>query len=830
MLTPKVDQEGQWARETGAGGRVSPARRSSATRFGARLALALVLIVGAGCITSRDQAQTQWKLPNFETSRLLSNARYYRMMGRPEAALKELEEAHRQDPGNLKIVDTLARNYEELGYPKRAQELYREALTHKESHRGLQNNLCYSYYLQGNLGRAEKCFKEALERDPGNAAARNNLGLLLCREGRLAEAQRLWEEADGAIAAQNRMNQALAFLGKKEASHYARIPEPAPKPLAAAPVKPAAPIAVASLAKSPSVEGSNTARVSLSSPPAPAPALAELKPAGHPGPAIAKPLPTTENPIVAMVSPSAPAAAAPKAEIKEAARQVKPAEAVPAAAASPLKVPAPAAPAAVPVLTPVPPVAALPKAEPQVAVKPLEPKPLTPTPVAARTRPIAPAVGASPVKVQAAAAPVAVPVLTPAPPVAALPQAKPQMAAKPLEPRPATPTHSLTVSKPVSPAPVAVLASAGLTKPSSPALPPAPTAKAGTKMAPKLAAAPAEVKTQPSSQIAALQPAAAAAAPAKTATPKANKTLKAATPARRVAALAKTPGRKAAKVIAPPAPLTAAEREKTRIEVRNGTRARFLAHYTRDLLTREVFNVTLAGNYIDFGAKSTVIYYRPGAKKVARTLNYEIFPKVKLVQTTRLRKGTDLKILLGNDLLNQPRTMARLTGRLPGPSTEIARLDASEIGPQPQQKASVTEPVPALVAQTALPVAEPRAQKPVLSKASAPKLTDEELLANPVEIRNGTRCRFLAHDARSLLSLEGYKVGIIGNYIDFGAKTTVIYYRPGAEKVARALGAAIFPGAQLTGTSKLKKGIAIKVVLGHDLLQRSQLLALLAAN
>jgi Tfp pilus assembly protein PilF len=779
MLTPKLDREGQAARETGAGGRVSPARRSSATRFGARLALALVLIVGAGCITSRDQAQTHWKLPSFETARLLSNARYYRMMGRPEAALKELEEAHRQDPGNLKIVDTLARNYEELGYPKRAQELYREALTHDGHHRGLQNNLCYSYYLQGNLSRAEKCFKEALERDPGNAVARNNLGLLLCREGRLAEAQRLWEEADGAIAAQNRMNLALAFLGKKEAAHYAKIPEPAPKPLAAAPVKQPAPSAVASSGKPPSVEGSNTARVALSSPPAPAPALAELKAAGQPGPATVTPLPTTENPTVAMVpapekpfSPSAPAAAAPQAEIKEAARPVKP---------------APAAPIAV----------------------------------------------ASPVKVQVAETPAAVPVLTPVPPVAALPKAEPQVAAKQPEPSPATPSHSLTLAKPVSPAPVAVPASAGLTKPSSPALPPALPAKAETKMTPKLAVAPAEVKTQPTTQIAALQPPAApvaAAAPAKTATPKATKTLKAATPARRVAALAKTPGCKAANALAPPAPLTAAEREKTRIEVRNGTRARFLAHYTRDLLTREVFNVTLVGNHIDFGAKATVIYYRPGAEKVARTLTYEIFPRVKLVQTTRLRKGTDVKILLGNDLLNQPRTMARLTGKLPGPSAEIARLDASEIGAQPQPKASVTEPAPAPVAQTALPVAKPRAAKPVLFKAAAPKLTVAELLANPVEIRNGTRCRFLAHDARSLLSLEGYKVGIIGNYIDFGAKITVIYYRPEAEKVARALGAEIFPGAQLTGTSKLNKGIAIKVVLGHDLLERSQLLALLAAN
>ena len=161
-------------------------------------------------------------------------------MGRPDAALKELEEAHRADPNNLKIADALAQNYQELGHFQRAQEIYQEVLTRHGSNRALHNNLCFSFYLQGNLTKAESCFKEALERDPGNQAARNNLGLLLCRQGKMAEAQRLWQEAEGVAGGQTRMNQALAFLGKAPAN-YAKLPEPKPQPQAAAPPKPAAP-------------------------------------------------------------------------------------------------------------------------------------------------------------------------------------------------------------------------------------------------------------------------------------------------------------------------------------------------------------------------------------------------------------------------------------------------------------------------------------------------------------------------------------------------------------------------------------------------------------
>jgi hypothetical protein len=46
-----------------------------------------------------------------ELARVLRNAQYYKLLGRPELALKELEQAHRQNPDNLKIANVLAQTY-----------------------------------------------------------------------------------------------------------------------------------------------------------------------------------------------------------------------------------------------------------------------------------------------------------------------------------------------------------------------------------------------------------------------------------------------------------------------------------------------------------------------------------------------------------------------------------------------------------------------------------------------------------------------------------------------------------------------------------------------
>jgi hypothetical protein len=259
-------------------------------------------------------------------------------------------------------------------------------------------------------------------------------------------------------------------------------------------------------------------------------------------------------------------------------------------------------------------------------------------------------------------------------------------------------------------------------------------------------------------------------------------------------------------------------------------------------LSQEGFNVSQIGNHIDFGAEATVIYYQAGAEKLAQALKFEIFPEAKLEQSARLKNGVAIKVLLGHDLLNQPRVMARLTGEKLAESPPTVNAKVLAAGPQSQSAASKEPAAPVIVApqakagpdkpqiQAAALAARPRANKPASAEPAAPKrlLTAAELMDTLIEIRNGTRSQNLAHRARSLLSREGFNVGIIGNHIDFGAETTVIYYRDGAEKVARALTSEIFPGAQLTPSSRLNKGMAIKVLLGRDLLDRPQLMSRLA--
>ena len=560
-------------------------------------------------------------------------------MGRPDAALKEMEEAHRADPNNLKIADALAQNYQELGQFQRAQEIYQEVLARQGSNRALQNNLCFSFYLQGNLTKAESCFKEALERDPGNLAARNNLGLLWCRQGKLAEAQRLWEEAEGVAGGQARMNQALAFLGMKAPTNYAKLPEAQPQPQAAAQPKPAAPLTVTSPAK----------------------------------PELAK-------------------------------------------APAPVKAP-----------TPVPPPAVAPKVEQKVAAKPAEPKPAPQPQAAAPLKPAAPVTVATPAQPELAEAPAPVKAPAPVPPPAVAPKVEQKVAAKPAPPPQA--------AAPQPPAAPIILAS---------------TAKALT--------AKASTTGKVSSPAPATQPS--------------------------------RPELKEADRPTPPSPpLTALERATTGIEVRNGTWTRNLAHQSRSLLSQEGFNVTEIGNHIDFGAESTVIYYRPGAERVAQGLNWEIFPKAKIEASSKLKAGVAIKILLGRDLLEQPLTMARLAAAASGVSPSAAQM--TKPAPQPRPEAAKEPPAPVTLAAPAksapvkpqiqanltapaTPKVEPRA--PGATATSRGVLTAGDLINTPIEIRNGTRARNLAHQTRSLLSLEGFTVGIIGNHIDFGVEHTEIFY------------------------------------------------------
>jgi len=79
-----------------------------------------------------------------------------------------------------------------------------------------------------------------------------------------------------------------------------------------------------------------------------------------------------------------------------------------------------------------------------------------------------------------------------------------------------------------------------------------------------------------------------------------------------------------------------------------------------------------------------------------------------------------------------------------------------------------------------------------------------------------------------MLSQEGFNVVHIGNHIDFGAEKTIIFYRPGAEKIARNLSSRFFSNSAIEQSAKLPGDVAVKVLLGKDLLQRTDVMAKLS--
>jgi Tfp pilus assembly protein PilF len=235
-----------------------------------------------------------------------------------------------------------------------------------------------------------------------------------------------------------------------------------------------------------------------------------------------------------------------------------------------------------------------------------------------------------------------------------------------------------------------------------------------------------------------------------------------------------------------PRPLTVAELVGTGIELRNGNGIRFMARRTRLLLSLEGFTVTRIGNYIDFGADKTVIYFRPEAARVAQALNAKFFKVSRLEESAQLPEDVAVKIILGHDLVDLPELSQRLALR-PEPAAPSV---SPESGP-----------------------------------ASA--LSPQEL-RGPIELRNGNGVRHFARRTRTLLTRQGFRVARIGNHRDFGAETTVIYYRSRAARMAQALNAEFFKTSRMEANARLQRGVQVKVILGRDLLRHQELLTSLA--
>ncbi|MFZ5449658.1 MAG: LytR C-terminal domain-containing protein [Thermodesulfobacteriota bacterium] len=609
-----------------------------------------------------------------EVSRVLRNVHYYKLMGRPELALKELEQACQQNPDNLKLVNTLAQSYEELGQFESARKIYREALARHGSHPALANNLCFTYYLEGRWQEAETCYRQTLARDPGNEAARNNLGLLYCRLGRQDEARRLWQDVEGQAAAEYKTRQAMAVLGTADRAVYALAPQPAP-----------------------------TSQESL-----------------------------TPTPVAAVPPPQPSSSQEHKT----------------AAGLSPQKV-------------------AL-----QLVTRPGADNPVT-------------------------------------------------NESNPLDEAQAQPTSAKTSSSPVTPPDPKISDHTGYSRQPQPGLPPA-TAPPPVAAVPRPPAVSGDLDFE-----------AASSAPPKVTTLLANKTEPEKPSSHNIKAINEGRERPDSPnaAAAPrtnhhlrPAPLTAAELVNTAIEVRNGTPAPNLARQMRSLLELEGFTVAQIGNHVDFGAEKTMIYYQPEAQRVAKAVQTAMLPMAGLEQTAAINGARAIKVLLGHDLLENQELLARLRENKAKSRNAVTAtpLAIKSIAQAKENKPDCDEPdlqAACREISPAAPLSQPPARVPeaqTVPQNVVTPLTAADLMGATIEVRNGTPTPNLARRMRSLLKQEGFKVTRIGNHINFGTETTIIFYRPEAERVARALGHFFFPGARLEPSASLNRKSVIKIVLGAD--------------
>jgi hypothetical protein len=180
-----------------------------------------VLVFGGGCqhaaspsLAMQKKFFSSLKDANPEEDRALRHAHYYQLVGRYDLAVKELSPAVAADPHNIRLLNGLGSCYDKMGSYAQAQEIYARILSQDPGHNPAKNNLGYSYFLSGDLVKAESLFQEILAHDPSNTVAKNNLGLVWCRQGKDSQALNLWQKTEGELAAREKYQQILAYLGQ----------------------------------------------------------------------------------------------------------------------------------------------------------------------------------------------------------------------------------------------------------------------------------------------------------------------------------------------------------------------------------------------------------------------------------------------------------------------------------------------------------------------------------------------------------------------------------------------------------------------------------------
>ncbi len=283
------------------------------------------------------------------------------------------------------------------------------------------------------------------------------------------------------------------------------------------------------------------------------------------------------------------------------------------------------------------------------------------------------------------------------------------------------------------------------------------------------------------------------------------------------------------------ADLPAPDLEKVAVEIRNGNGAPEIADFARDLLKGNGLRVRLIGNHIDFGAPETIVYYRPSAQAAAREINRRFFEAGRLEKALDLRGDVDVKVLLGHDILKKNLFFSQFKTTYPRHALQTRTPAGSGPAAAPAvdvvHQRGLTNPAAAATmvnTATLTPVGKeegagrPPAKflEPAAPGASGQNAPEGDRLA--IEVRNGTRTTDLARFTQDLLRSQGYRVPFMGNHSNFGARETVIYYRPFKRPAAQELNERFFKAKRLEVSGTLRPGVDIKVVLGRDLFRNSE--------
>jgi hypothetical protein len=235
-----------------------------------------------------------------------------------------------------------------------------------------------------------------------------------------------------------------------------------------------------------------------------------------------------------------------------------------------------------------------------------------------------------------------------------------------------------------------------------------------------------------------------------------------------------------------------------------------------------------------------VVYYRPGMEKIAQAFNDKYIQAPKLEPRPNLPHRVDIKVILGHDFAHRQGFITKLAKRSEpasapdqaGPKPESApvaldKIVAKSKTAEPTNSPPETQPTVKATAELK-PPSPPETAAPAKSKTGplSPRPSAPPILAAPelskagIELRNGSGTAHMVRDTWRWLARKGLRVVAAGNYKNYRQEQTVVYYRPGMEKIAQALNKKFFQAPKLEPRPNLPQKVDIKVILGHDFAHR----------